>query len=104
MFTGRYIDDLVFTWRAVYGLLEYANLPPKQRHVSIIQLQEFGTVIIKAGPVWIQPFSFVPHTNSHFLSFQDGENAIFTAETVAQRNGPIFAKQALNTLKPSFAT
>ena len=30
-----------------------------------------------------------------FLPFQNGENAIFTAETFAQQNGPIFAKQAL---------
>ena len=31
---------------------------------------------------------------SLFLPFQNGENAIFRAETVAQRNGPIFAKWA----------
>ena len=31
-----------------------------------------------------------------FLPFQGGEKVIFTAETVAQRNGPIFAKQALS--------
>ena len=29
------------------------------------------------------------------LPFQNGEKAIFTAETVAQRNSPIFTKQAL---------
>ena len=29
-----------------------------------------------------------------FLPFRNGEKAIFTAETVAQRNGPIVAKQA----------
>ena len=31
-----------------------------------------------------------------FLPFQNGRKPIFTAETVAQRNGPIFAKQALS--------
>ena len=37
-----------------------------------------------------------PHTNTValFLPFQNGENIIFTAKTVAQRNCPIFAKQA----------
>ena len=30
-----------------------------------------------------------------FLPFQNGKNALFTVETVAERNGPIFAKQAL---------
>ena len=30
-----------------------------------------------------------------FLPFQNGRKAIFTAETVPQRNGPIFAEQAL---------
>ena len=33
-----------------------------------------------------------------FLPFRNGERAIFTAGTVAQLNGPIFAKQALFTL------
>ena len=32
---------------------------------------------------------------SLFLPFQNGKNALFTVETVAERNGPIFAKQAL---------
>ena len=31
-----------------------------------------------------------------FLPFQNGGKAIFTAETVAQPNSPIFAKQALS--------
>ena len=31
-----------------------------------------------------------------FIPFRNEENAIFTAETVAQPNCPIFAKQALN--------
>ena len=30
-----------------------------------------------------------------FLPFQNGEKVIFTVETVAERNGPISAKQAL---------
>ena len=30
-----------------------------------------------------------------FLPFQNGKNSLFTVETVAERNGPIFAKQAL---------
>jgi len=36
---------------------------------------------------------------SLFLPFQNGENAIFRAGTVAQRNRPIFAKQAINIQK-----
>jgi len=32
-----------------------------------------------------------------FLPFQNGEKAIFTAERIAQRNGLVFDKQALNT-------
>ena len=31
-----------------------------------------------------------------FLPFRNGEKPIFTAETVAERNGPIFGKQALS--------
>ena len=30
-----------------------------------------------------------------FLPFQNGKNALFTVETVAERKGPIFAKQTL---------
>ena len=30
------------------------------------------------------------------LPFQNGEKILFTVETVAERNGPIFAKQAPN--------
>ena len=32
-----------------------------------------------------------------FLPFQNGEKVIFTAETVAQRKGHIFAKQGFRT-------
>ena len=41
---------------------------------------------------------------SLFLRFQNREKAIFTAETVAQRNGPIFTKQAPNHLEPVLPT
>ena len=37
-----------------------------------------------------------------FLPFQNGGRAIFTAETVAQQRGPIFAKQALE-FSPNFS-
>ena len=33
-----------------------------------------------------------------FLPFQNRENVLFTAETVAQRRGPMFAKQAVENL------
>ena len=35
-----------------------------------------------------------------FLPSQNGEKAIFTAEKVAERNGPIFAKQAPSVFHP----
>jgi len=38
-----------------------------------------------------------PHTSNPFPSVSKGGNAIFTVETVAQRNGPIFAKQVLRS-------
>jgi len=34
--------------------------------------------------------------NNFLLPFENGEKTIFTAETVSQRNDPIFAKQALD--------
>ena len=37
-----------------------------------------------------------PIQMTFFLPFQSGEKVIFTAETVAQRNGIVIAKQALN--------
>jgi len=37
-----------------------------------------------------------PHTNSPFPLVSNGENGVFTAETVTQWNCPIFAKRALN--------
>ena len=35
-----------------------------------------------------------------FLPLQNGEKAIFTVETVAEQNGPIFAKQAPSVFHP----
>ena len=32
-----------------------------------------------------------------FLLFQNRKNALFTVEMVAERNGPVFAKQALRS-------
>jgi len=39
-----------------------------------------------------------------FVPFQNEEKAIFTEKTVAQRNGPIFAKKSPNNLEPVFPT
>ena len=36
-----------------------------------------------------------------FLPFQNRKNALLTVETVAERNSPIFAKQALSFISPS---
>ena len=44
------------------------------------------------------PFSFLIQM-ALFLPFQNGEKIIFTAETVAQPNGLIFAKQALSVVR-----
>jgi len=45
------------------------------------------------------PFRF-PIQMTFSLPFQNGEKAIFTPETVAQLNGPFFAKQALICYQP----
>ena len=45
----------------------------------------------------MQQFRSVPPYKSPFsFRFKPERKVIFTAETVAQRNGPIFAKQTLN--------
>lgn len=50
------------------------------------------------GPVWIQQFCSVPFPHiiqmNLFLLLQNGEGHFFAAEMVAQRNGPVFTKQA----------
>ena len=52
-------------------------------------------------PIWIQRFRSVPRYKWPFpFRFQNGENTLFTVETVAERNGPIFAKQALIIFSP----
>jgi len=51
--------------------------------------------IVGLEPVWLQRFPSVLPYNDPFPSISKRRDAIFTAETVAQRESPIFLKQVL---------